>query len=209
MTDLFADGKEYTAQMVNIYRTLPVVNIPSVVPSNIIAQSLTSTTASIPIRFRGRIPINALNALNTEFFRLWSGGVAGRCWIPGKDEDEVQRLAALNVASFHDGLPDDIMLVVKAFNEIVARLWEQGHPQRSLLPGSDDDHLVHELTARNLEWQYFRLHLENNLNQSSASQPTVQPRKIFEAAPSSFEWYLQALGGDSKYREYRSQSCKR
>ena len=171
----------------------PVVSIP---PVSIITQRLKGTTASVPMQLGSSIPVDAINAINTEFSRLWNEGVSGRCWIPCQDEDEVQKLAVANIAPLYVGLPDDIVLVANDFNKIVAELWKQGHPRRALVPGSTDDQLVYELAARNLEWEYFKTHLKNNLNRSTASNLTVKPQKTLEAAPSSFEWYLQALGGD-------------
>ena len=181
------------SSIVHSSQVSPVVSIP---PVSIITQSLKGTTASVPMQLGPSIPVDAINAINTEFFRLWNEGVPGRCWIPCQDEDEVQKLAVANIAPLYVGLPDDIVLVANDFNKIVAELWEQGHPRRALVPGSTDDHLIHELAARNLEWEYFTTHLKNNLNRSTASNLTVKPQKALEAAPSSFEWYLKALGGD-------------
>ena len=198
------DGLVSTSPVVNIPRAPPAFNIPPMAPVDNTVQSLTSTTASIPIRLGPSIPVDAINAINTEFFRLWNEGVPGRCWLPGQDEDEVQKLAIANVTPFHDNLPSDIVSIAKDFNEIVAEIWEEGLPDRPLIRGSDDDQLIYELAALNLEWKYFSSYLKHNVDRSSASAPTVQPRKTFEAAPSSFEWYLQALGGDDQYREHRS-----
>ncbi len=198
------DGLHSTSPVDSIPRAPPAVNIPPMAPVNNTAQSLTSTTASIPVRLGLSIPVDAINAINTEFFRLWNEGVPGRCWLPGQDEDEVQQLAIANVVPFDDDLPSDIVSIAKDFNEIVAEIWEEGLPHRPLVRGSDDDQLIYELAALNLEWKYCSSYLKHNVNRSSASAPTVQPRKILEAAPSSFEWYLQALGGDDQYREHRS-----
>ena len=199
----FGDDKDdftTTTPIVNVVQALPVVNIP---PVNSKILSLKDTAASVPFGLGSPIPIHAINAINTEFFRLWYEGVSGRCWIPGQDEDEVQRLATVNVAPLYDDLPQDIMLVAKDFNTIVAELWEQGHPRRPLLGGRDDD-LVFKLAACNLAWSYFRTRLENNVKRPTEDRLTVQPRKILGAAPSSSEWFLQALGRDDQYSEHRS-----
>ena len=191
--DLFGDehdGFNTTAPVVNVPRAPTVINTPPVTP--------------VKFRLGSSVLVDTVNETNSEFFRLWNGGVPGRCWIPGQDEDEVQTLAAVNVARKFGGLPEDIAFIAKDFNRIVAELWEQGHPQRPLVRGSQDDCLIHELAARNLEWRYLSFSLKSNAYRSATSEPTVRPRKTLEAAPSPFEWYLQALGGDDQYREHRS-----
>lgn len=198
------DGFTFTTPIVNIPRAPPMISIAPVSSIKIMTQSLKGTTASVPFRLSLSVPVEAIKEINNEFFRLWNGGVFGRCWIANQDEEEVQKLAVANVTRLYTGLSDDIVSIVKAFNKIVAELWEQGHPRRALVRGSQDDDLIHDLAARNLEWEYLGISLKNNTHQSTTSEPKVQPRKAIEAAPSAFEWYLQVLGGDDQYREHRS-----
>ena len=158
--ELFSDDEDEfspSSLVVDIPRPPSVVKIPPLGPPSTVTERLKGRTASVPRKLGPPIPVDAINAINTEFFRLWNEGVSRRCWIPGKDEDEVQEIAAVNVAQLHDGLPDDIVVVVKDFNRIVAELWEEGHPWRPLVRGSDDDRLIDDLAARNLQWVYFRL----------------------------------------------------
>ena len=182
----------------------PVVNTPPFAPECTGPQSLNGTTMSVPLRLGSSIPVDAINAINTEFYRLWNEGISGRCWVPGQDEDEVQNLAVVNIVPLFGALPADILVVVNDFNKIVANLWAEGHPKRLLVQGSDDHHLINELAARNLEWSYFGSFLKNNAGRTTANELTTQHRKTLEEAPSSFEWYLQNLGGDGQYRKHRS-----
>ena len=181
----------------------PVVDTPPRAPECTGPPSLNGTTMSVPLRLGSSIPVDAINAINTEFYRLWNEGISGRCWVPGQDEDEVQNLAVVNIVPLFGALPADILVIVNDFNKIVANLWAEGHPKRLLIQGSDDHHLINELAARNLEWSYFGSFLKNNAGRTTANEPTTRHRKTLEEAPSSFEWYLQSLGGDGQYRKHR------
>lgn len=202
--DLFGheEGFSSTTPVSNILPP-PTANVPPTAQGVVVAGDLQGTAASMPMRLN-LISVKAIIAINAEFFRLWNEGVSGRCWIPGQDEDEVQNLATANVAPLYNDLPDDITFIVKDFNQKVGELWEQGLPPRSLKQGTTDQDVIHELAARNLEWEYLRSNLKTKLDMSTASEPTLQLRKTFEAAPSSFDWYLQAIGGDDQYRGHRS-----
>ena len=207
INDLFpeyGDGLDCINVAVDEPRTPPTTNNPPVNPARNVAQSLKGTTMPVPIQLGTPIPNDAIKAINAEFFRLWNEGIASGCWVLGRDEDDVQEIAVVNLAHLYSGLASDFVQVVKDFNKIVAGLWQQGHPRRHLSPGSSDDDLIYDLAACNLEWEYFKAQLKIIPNQSTASELPIKPKKTLEAAPPFSDWYFQSLGGDDRHLEYHS-----
>ena len=133
------------------------------------------------------IPVDLLDEINFNFYRLWYEGTDGTAWTPGSDEAQVRRLAMNNFIQHQAGIPTNFTDMAKDYSEVYQGLSEAGE--------TDGDQ-AKKLATFNLQWKY----LKKDLN---GSRLPLQSQNVFEPASSFLDWFLKATGGDGSFRKHR------
>jgi hypothetical protein len=133
------------------------------------------------------IPVDLLDEINCNFYRIWYEGTDGTPWTPGSDEAQVRRLAMNSLTHHQADIPTNFADMAKDYSEVYHGLREAGEK---------DEGQAKNLTTFNLQWKYLRKDLNN-------SRLPLRSQKVLGPASSFLDWFLKATGDDGSFRKHR------
>ena len=109
------------------------------------------------------------------------------------------QLAFQNFEMKHGTMQADTVQVIKDSLAAFLVIWRAGNPKRQWFWNIDDRKLVTDLAIKAVEWSYMVCN-SNRMRDTVRLQPGSM---VLGESSSSSDWYLQAIGGDDLYPEYR------